>query len=97
MRFIIGLLLGLGIGLVAALLLAPEKSQRRREGEPPGEEMSGAGELGEGQDALVGLRRAMRGLQEQVQEAWEEARQAAQEAEKEMRARYERTVSKSKR
>jgi len=97
MRFIIGLLLGLGIGLVAALLLAPEKGQRRREGEPPGEEASGAVGLGEGQDALAGLQRAMRGLQEQVQEAWEEARQAAQEAEREIRARYERTVSKPKR
>ena len=97
MRFIIGLLLGLGIGLMAALLLAPEKGQRRREGEPPSEEASGAGELGEGQDAVAGLRRAMQGLQEQVQEAWEEARQAAQEAEREIRARYERTVSKPKR
>jgi len=96
MRFIIGLLLGLGIGLVAALLLAPEKGQRRQ-GEPPGEEASGAGELGEDRDALAGLQRAMRGLQEQVQEAWEEARQAAQEAEREIRARYERTVSKPKR
>jgi len=45
---------------------------------------------------MAGLRRAMKGLQEQVQEAWEEARQAAQEAEKELRGRYERTVSKPK-
>ena len=97
MRFIIGLLLGLGIGLAAALLLAPEKGQRRRQGEPPGEEASGAGELGEDHNALAGLQRAMQGLQEQVQKAWEEARQAAQEAEGEMRTRYEHTVSKSKR
>lgn len=96
MRFIIGLLLGLGIGMAAALLLAPEKGQRRRDEEPLGEEASG-GEMGEDNDALVGLQRAMRGLQEQVQQAWEEARKAAQEAEKEMRARYERAVPKSKR
>src|SRR3972149_1488008 len=63
MRFIIGLLLGLGIGLAAAVLLAPEKGQRRPEGEPLGEEESGLGELGEGHDALAGLQRAMRGLQ----------------------------------
>ena len=46
MRFIIGLLLGLGIGLAAALLLAPEKGQRRRQGEPPDEEALDAAELG---------------------------------------------------
>jgi gas vesicle protein len=97
MRFIIGLLLGLGIGLAAALLLAPEKGQRRRDGEPLSDEASGAGEMGEDHDALVGLRRAMRGLQEQVQEAWEEAHQAAREAEQEMRARYQRAVPKRKR
>jgi gas vesicle protein len=97
MRFIIGLLLGLGIGLAAALLLAPEKGQRRREEEPLSEKASGVAELGEDHDALVGLRRAMRGLQDQVQKAWEEAREAAQEAEQEMRARYQRSVPKPKR
>ncbi len=97
MRFIIGLLLGLGIGLAAALLLAPEKGQRRREGEPLSEEESGAAELGEDHNALAALQRAMWRLQEQVQEAWEEARQAAQDAEEEMRARYQRAVPKPKR
>ena len=97
MRFVIGLLLGLGIGLAAALLLAPEKGQRPREGEPPDEEAFDAGELGEDHDAVAGLRRAMQRLQEQVQEAWGEARQAAQEAERDMRARYERAVPKPKR
>lgn len=100
MRFIIGLLLGLGIGFSAALLLAPEKG-RLREGAPsdeerPDEETTSEG-FGENHDSMAGLRRAMKGLREQVQEAWEEARQAAQEAEKELRARYERTVSKPKR
>lgn len=97
MRFIIGLLLGLGAGFAVALLLAPERGERRREGEPPSEEGAGTRWPGEDHDALAGLRRAMRGLQEQVQEAWGEARQAAEEAEREMRARYERTVSKPKR
>ncbi len=97
MRFIFGLLLGFGIGLAAALLLAPEKGAWRREEERPGEEGDLEERLGENHDAMAGLRRAMRGLQGQVQEAWEEAREAAQEAEKELRARYERTVSKGKR
>lgn len=97
MRFIIGLALGAGIGLAAALLLAPEKRHARGEGESSGENASGVGEPGEDHNALVGLRRAMQGLQEQVQEAWKEARQAAQEAEQEMRARYERSVPNTKR
>lgn len=95
MRFIIGLLLGLGIGFSAALLLAPEKG-RLQEDAPSDEETTSEG-FGENHDSMAGLRRAMKGLQEQVQEAWEEARQAAQEAEKELRADYERTVSKPKR
>jgi len=97
MRFIIGLLLGLGAGFAAALLLAPEKDAGRQEGETHDEEAAGDYRFGENHDALAGLRRAMRGLQEQVQEAWEEARLAAREAEKEMRSRYDRTVSKPKR
>ena len=94
MRFIIGLLLGLGVGFVAELLLAPEKRERR-EGAPPGE--GGEEGFGENHDSLAGLRRAMRGLQEQLREAWAEAREAALEAEEEMRARYQRTVPKRKR
>ncbi len=92
MRFIIGLLLGLGIGVAAALLFAPEKGRWQRVEEPPGEES-----FGENHDTMAGLRRAMRGLQDQVQEAWKEARQAAEEAEKEMRSRYDRTLSKRRR
>ncbi|MFB3053513.1 MAG: hypothetical protein ACE1ZT_06565 [Dehalococcoidia bacterium] len=95
MRFIIGLLLGLGIGFAAAVLFAPERG-RLREGAPSDEETTSEG-FGENHDSIAGLRRAMKGLQEQVQEAWEEARQAAQEAEKELRASYDRTVSKPKR
>ncbi len=95
MRFIIGLLLGLGIGFSAALLLAPERG-RLREDAPSDEETTSEG-FGENHDSMAGLRRAMKGLQEQVQEAWGEARQAAQEAEKELRQRYERTVSKPER
>ncbi len=95
MRFIIGLLLGLGIGFSAAVLFAPERG-RLREGAPSDEDTTSEG-FGENHDSMAGLRRAMRGLQEKLQEAWEEARQAAQEAEKELRVDYERTVSKPKR
>lgn len=99
MRFIIGLLLGFAIGFAGALLLAPEKGRWQREMENPEEEEEPSGEerFGANHDAMAGLRRAMRDLQAQVQEAWEEARAAAAEAEREMRARYERTVPRRKR
>ncbi len=71
---IIGLLLGLGVGFVGALLLAPEKRERR-EGSAGGEEPAGEEGFGENHDSMAGLRRTMRGLQEQLQEAWEEARE----------------------
>ena len=96
MRFIIGLLLGFGIGFVGALLLAPEKRERR-EGAPPGEEPLGEEGFGGNHDSLAGLRRAMQSLREQVLEAWEEAREASREAEEEMRSRYQRTVTKTAR
>ena len=95
MRFIIGLLLGLGIGFAAAVLFAPERG-RLREGAPSDEETTSEG-FGENHDSMAGLRRAMKGLQEQVQEAWKEGREAAQEAEKELRTRYEQTVYKRRR
>lgn len=94
MRFIIGLLLGFGIGFVGALLLAPEKRERREGAPPGGEEPLGEEGFGENHDSLAGLRRAMQSLREQVLEAWEEAREASREAEEEMRARYQRTVPK---
>src|SRR3989304_1313178 len=53
MRFIIGLLLGLGIGFAGALLLAPEKRERR-EGAPGGEEPAGEEGVAEDHDAVRG-------------------------------------------
>lgn len=100
MRFIIGLLLGLGVGFAAALLLAPDRGALRREEEGKGGEEAGPeGEsaFGVNHDTMAALRRTMRSLQRQVQEAWEEAGKAAEEAEREMRARYERSLSRGRR
>ncbi|TMB96690.1 MAG: hypothetical protein E6J42_08895 [Chloroflexi bacterium] len=86
MRFVIGLLLGFGIGMAAAILFAPEKkpeSPRWPEGHPA--RMSLDGNKG----ATGGLQETVRGLQERVNEAWEEARKASMEAEREIQARYE--------
>jgi hypothetical protein len=79
MRFVIGILLGFGIGFAGALLLAPEKKERQWtptthvDGEPAKKD-------------LVGTIRA------RVSEAMGEAREARKQAEQEMLARYERTV-----
>jgi gas vesicle protein len=94
MRFIIGLLLGLCIGFSAALLLAPKRGRLHGESGPEG--TAAAGEFGSNHDTMAGLRRSMKGLQDQVQEAWEEARLAAREAEERMRARYQQSVPRSK-
>jgi gas vesicle protein len=91
MRFIIGLLLGFGIGLGAALLLAPRKGRLHGEGAAEGEQAAG-GFASNNHDAMAGLRRSVQALQEQVQEAWEEARVAAREAEEKLRVRYEKSV-----
>jgi gas vesicle protein len=95
MRFILGLLIGLGIGFVVAILFAPEKKEdggfkwpgaERKDGETPKE----------GPEARVteSLQRAVKRLREQVDEAMSEARQAAQDAEKEMEERFHRTVKR---
>ncbi len=93
MRFLIGLLLGLGLGFAGALLFAPERHPRTRDtwDIPPQEEELPA-RASQNHDFTAALRRALRSLQDQVQEAWDEARQAAQDAEQEMRQRYERSV-----
>lgn len=89
MRFLLGLIIGLALGLAGAILFAPEtgRLQREREEQEEGQRRVFA----ENGDAAAGLRKALSRLQEQVQEAWEEARVAAKEAEDEMRARYERS------
>jgi hypothetical protein len=92
MRFIMGLLLGFGIGLAGALLLAPQRGRLHGEGAPEAEKAAGGGFSGNNHDAMAGLRRSVQALQDQVQEAWEEARVAAREAEEKLRARYEKSV-----
>lgn len=95
MRFLIGLLLGFGLGFAAAILFAPERPEHEeRVWETPPEEEPEA-RARENHDVAAALRRAVRSLQSQAQEAWEEAIQAAEEAEKEMRARYQRIARRT--
>lgn len=98
MRFIMGLLLGFGIGFAAAILFAPE---RRKEGEGrwPGaggqkeeEAATGGNHRGAG-----GLQQFMRSVRERIEEALAEAKEASAEAEREMRSRYQKVVGPGQR
>ena len=94
MRFVIGLLIGLGLGFVATVIFAssrPEKKQPEWRVGPEGElEYAGSGDHGAG-DAL---QQTMRSLRERLNEALQEAKEAQQEAEKEMQARFEKAAGR---
>ena len=82
MRFILGILLGFGVGFAGAVLFAPEKKP-----EPefiPGRPQHRNGSGGLLDDVRVRLKEAM-----------SEAKQAREQAEREMRDRYQRAVRKS--
>lgn len=91
MRFILGLLLGFGIGFGGALLLARQRQSGEGETWEAPESRTWTAPS-ENHDSLAGLQRAVRSLREQVQVAWAEAREAAREAEVELRASYERRL-----
>ncbi len=92
MRFVIGLVVGLGAGLAGAILLAPDRSRKNETGWTPS---AAASANGAGQNHDGGLKGALRSLQDQINTAMSEARQASDEAEQEMRARYEEAVGKT--
>ncbi len=82
MPFAIGVVLGFGIGLAGAILMAPEK--KHRGGWPP----HTAGEHSENGAGLVDS------VKERLSEAVTEAREARKQAEQDMIARYERSVGR---
>ena len=82
MPFAVGVVLGFGIGLAGAILMAPEK--KRRGGWPP----HMAGEHSENGAGFV------ESVKERLGEAVTEAKEARKQAEKEMIARYERSVGR---
>jgi len=85
MRFVFGVVLGFGIGFAAAILLAPEKTKKEPQWTPRSQSEA---ESPNGANRVVGT------IKERVNEAMSEARQARKDAEREMRARYERTVGR---
>lgn len=98
MRFLIGLLLGFGIGFAIATLFAPERTKRGDDlwaegAEPPAPEGERAAQNGS-KGVVDGFQKMVRSFQEHLNEAWVEAKQASDEAEREMRARYDKATRK---
>ena len=88
MRFVLGLLLGFGIGLAGAILFAPDKKQAARRW-PEGHPAQIVAVSRNGDRDAGGVKGVVRSVQERLNEAWDEARKASTEAEREMNARYE--------
>ena len=84
MRFILGLLLGIGIGFAASVLLAPGKDETVGEHAAEGR-AGGTGSAGSTFD----------GLRKQFDEAMGEAKKAQREAEEKMTERYRQIVGRS--
>lgn len=88
MRFVLGVVIGLGIGFAGAVLFAPEKKKERPEF--PSRVL----------DQATGTNGHKRGLmntvRERLDEAMAEANQARKQAEREMTERYERSVGRRK-
>ena len=84
MRFILGLLIGIGIGFAASVLLTPGKDETVGERAAEGRS-NGAGSV----------RSAFDGLRKQFDEAMGEAKKAQREAEEKMTERYRKIVGRS--
>jgi gas vesicle protein len=93
MRFLVGLLIGFGIGFALAVLFAPARTKRTEGFEPVGAAGETARPNGYSEPS-GGMRQMLRSLQDHVNEAWAEARQASREAEREMHDRYEQKYRK---
>ena len=83
-RFLFGLILGLGVGVVAGAMLAPTEREVQ--------EQAAAGEAGEGAAALSPWQLFRRRLAEAAQAGAE----AAREMEAEMRARHQELTKRGK-
>lgn len=86
MRFVLGVVIGLGIGFAGAVLFAPEKKKQRPEF--PNRVISQA------TGANGHKRGLMSTVRERLDEAMSEAGEARRQAEREMTERYERSVGR---
>ena len=84
-RFLFGLILGLGVGVVAGAMLAPSEREAR--------EQPAAKEAGEGAAAV---RSPWQLFRQRLAEAAQAGAEAAREMEEEMRARHRELVKRGK-
>jgi len=91
MRFVLGLAIGFGIGLGGAILFAPEKKKPAPDWLPA---QARASIPGNGAQPEGGLKSVLAKVRTRLDEAMSEAREAQQQAERDMQARYERSVGK---
>jgi uncharacterized membrane protein len=90
MRFVLGVIIGFGVGFAGAVLFAQQKS-------PAKASAPGGGSLGHPVGASANGSRGVLGkVRKGLDEALTEAKQARREAEKDMTERYQRTVGRSK-
>ncbi len=82
MRFLLGLLLGFGVGFAGAVLMAPEKK-------PAEDWVPGRSQAGPPPAASL-----LDQIKERVTQAMTEAKDARKQAEREMRDRYEKSVGR---
>ena len=82
MRFLLGVVLGFGVGFAGSVLFAPEKKKEADwvPGQPQASKNGSGGILDT--------------VKERVTQAMSEAKDARKQAEREMRDRYERTVNR---
>jgi hypothetical protein len=91
MPFVIGVVIGFGIGFAGAILMAPEKKQRDTWPAHMPRANAAEGDGNHHDSRLAGL---MENLRERVNEATQEAREAKRAKEREMMERYERSVGR---
>jgi gas vesicle protein len=84
-RFLFGLILGVGVGVVAGAMLAPSEREAR--------EQPAAKEAGEGTPAV---RSPWQAFRQRLAEAAQAGAEAAREMEEEMRARHRELVKRGK-
>ena len=92
MRFLIGIAIGFGVGFAGAVLFAPDRKKGERVEWSAGSAESGPPAFDADHNIMASVKRTLRAVQGQVNEALEEAKKAQGDTEREMRARYERTV-----
>ena len=84
-RFLIGLILGLGVGVVTGAMLAP--SEREAPEQPPGKEAD---------DLAPAARSPWQAFRQRLAEAARAGAEAAREMEEEMRARHRELTKRKK-